>query len=178
MTVQSIESRSPTSDDIGSLLQKLISKVSEDLEKRRYNTAIASMMEFTNAVAGDTGVISVDDAKTFAQLLAPFAPHVTEEIWSMLNGYTADGYTKKQSIHTSTWPVPDSSRIRVSAVTIIVQVNGKVRDMLELRPEISLVQSDVDTAARASAKIQAYLDGKTVRKVIFVPGKLSNFVVS
>jgi leucyl-tRNA synthetase len=177
MVLQSQESQAKTSPEIGSLLQKLIGKVTEDLEKRRYNTAIASMMEFTNAVAADTGVIHTDDAKAFIQLLAPFAPHVTEELWCLLNGLNANSYTQDQSIHTSSWPTADTSRILSSSVTVIVQINGKVRDMLELSPDSSKNQTEVEKTAKESAKVQSHLDGKTIRKVIFVPGKIVNFVV-
>jgi len=177
MVLQSQESQAKTSPEIGSLLQKLIGKVTEDLEKRRYNTAIASMMEFTNAVAADTGVIQTDDAKAFIQLVAPFAPHVTEELWCLLNGLNADSYTQDQSIHISSWPTADTSRILSSSVTVIVQINGKVRDMLELSPDSSKNQTEVEKTAKESAKVQSHLDGKTIRKVIFVLGKIVNFVV-
>ncbi len=175
--VQSQEARIETPPVIGSLLQKLITKVTEDMEKRRYNTAIASMMEFTNAVSSESAILSVHDAKNFVQLVAPFAPHISEELWSLLHEKNPENYKKEDSVHNSVWPSADPKRIRMESVVVVVQVNGKVRDMLHMDPSEANTQQVVESKAKESAKVATYIDGTSIRKVIFVPGKLLNFVV-
>jgi leucyl-tRNA synthetase len=157
-----------SSEIIVSSLQKLIKKVTDDMEKRRYNTSIASMMEFTNLIA-DGNTISQQDLKKLVCLVAPFAPHVAEELWAQLGGTT--------SIHCEPWPAFDETVIKNDTVIIAVQVNGKLRDTLTVVSQDGSNQQAVERLARASANVERYVSGFTVKKVIFVPGKLLNFVV-
>ncbi|MCX6794176.1 MAG: class I tRNA ligase family protein, partial [Candidatus Gottesmanbacteria bacterium] len=158
-----------SSATISSALQKAIKRVGDDLEKRRYNTAIATMMEFTNLIADTGGILSLDDLKKFILILAPFAPHLTEELWEEIGG--------KFSVHTQPWPPFDPTKIIEETAQVVVQVNGKLRDALTVAKEQSMNQNDIETLVKKSEKVQTYLAGKVVRKVIFVPGKLINFVI-
>jgi len=158
-------------------LQKLIKKVGEDLEKRRYNTAIASMMEFTNLVADENNQISRDDFATFLLLLASFAPYVTEELWQRIHNTKHAEFIKNHSIHHQPWPIYDLSGIKEESVIVIVQVNGKLRDQLQVTPDESTNQQTVESLARASEKVKNHIVDKKIIKTIFVPGKLVNFVI-
>ncbi len=158
-----------SSATIHSALQKLIKRVGDDIEKRRYNTAIAAMMEFTNYVADEGGALERDDLKKFIRILAPFAPHLAEELWERAGG--------KFSVHTQPWPAYDPAKIIDETVTIAVQVNGKLRDTVVVKKELGSIQKDIETLAKNSEKVQKFLTGKPVRSVIFVPGRLINLVV-
>lgn len=155
--------RMDTSGESTTAIHKLVKKVTEDMEKRRYNTAIASMMEFTNLKK-----VSKEDFKTFILLLAPFAPYLAEELWEREGG--------KFSVHTQSWPTFDPAKIAESEITVIVQVNGKVRDLLAVPADST--QKDIEESAKKSEKIQKYLTGTSIGKVIVVPGRLINFVIS
>ncbi|MEK7587212.1 MAG: class I tRNA ligase family protein, partial [Patescibacteria group bacterium] len=160
-------------------LHKLVKKVTEDVEKRRYNTAIASMMEFTNfaeleskKLRAQGPPLSVEDLKTFILLLAPFAPYLGEELWQRLNHDSSFS-----SVHLHPWPTFDPKFLVEDEATIVVQVNGKMRETIAISYQLSAISKEIEKAARKSEKVQKYLEGKTVKKVIFVPGKLINFVV-
>ena len=170
---------------IQSALQNLIIKVTDDMEKRRYNTAIASMMEFTNLVSDEGGKLSLDEAKTLLRLLAPFAPFITEELWFQLHGHALPADKKEvdhmsesyMSIHLASWPVSDRSKIQDKAITIVIQVNGKVRDTIQVKSQKSKVKSEIEAIASKSPKVEKFIAGRTIKRVVFVPGKLVNFVV-
>ncbi len=149
-------------------LHRTIKKVGEDIAGFRYNTAIAAMMEFSNAWQTE-GSLSKDEVAKFLQILAPFAPFITEELWLKLGN--------QFSIHLSLWPKYDPELIFTEEVTLVVQVNGKVRDQIVVQSSKSLDQSEVEKLAYQSEKVQRYLAGQEVKKAVFVPGKLINFVV-
>jgi len=149
-------------------LHRLIKKVGEDIEMIKYNTAIAAMMEFLNSWS-QKGSLSKKDAGIFAQLLAPFAPHISEELWFQVRG--------KFSIHQQPWPKFEPKLIKEEKVTIVVQVNGKVRGQLEVQSAKCKVQSEVEKLAQKEKNVAKYLKEKKVKKVVFVPGKLINFVI-
>jgi len=147
----------------------LIKGVTERMEDLRYNTAIALMMSFadelsTDMSAGDVGLV---DVETLLQLLAPLAPHVTEELWEH-TGHSG-------SIHHSRWPSYDESLAAAQAVTIAVQVNGKPRATLTVAAGTS--GNDLERQARDLPRIRELLDGKTIRRTIVVPDRIVNFVV-
>ena len=164
-----------SSATITSALQEAIKRVGDDVEKRRYNTAIAVMMEFTNLVADNGGILSLDDLKKLILLLAPFAPHLAEELWQQVNGYKE--FKVEQSVHVQPWPEYDESKILRQDVQIAVQVNGKLRDTFPASVSRASIQNDIETEAKNRENVQKYLTGKTVRKVIFIPAKLINFVL-
>ena len=149
-----------------SLLHQTIKKVGDDIEAFRFNTAVSALMILLNALEKEE-LTSSDAYKTVLKLLAPFAPHITEELWARL------GFTK--SIHLEQWPVYDE-RIAASApVTIIVQVNGKTRGSIITRrgEERELLE----TTALSLPLVQKWLESKTVERIIVVPDKLVNIVI-
>ena len=164
-----------SSATISSELHKTIKRVNADIENRRYNTAIAAMMEFTNLVNDQGGVMSAGDAKTFVKLLAPFAPHLSEELWQQVNGYK--DFKVAQSVHVQPWPTFNASLVVDKDVTIAVQVNGRLRDTITVPTASASIQKYIETEAKNRENAVKYLAGKPVRKVIFVPGRLINFVV-
>ena len=168
-----LDDRQPTTADeaIARSTHRLIVKVSDDYERWSYNTAVAAYMEFTNELyryvqapdgaRPDTLAFAVD---TLLMLMAPMAPHLTAELWEQRRG----GH-----IHEQPWPVADPAMLEVDTVTMIVQVNGKMRDRIEVAPGIDAEQAE--QLALASTKVQAHLDGPP-RRVIAKPPKLVNIV--
>jgi len=152
------------------LLHKTIKKVSEDIEEMRFNTAISSMMilatEIESAFAKGHGATK-EDYKKFLQIFSPFAPHITEELWSMLG--------EKSSINLSNWPKWDENLIKDEEVKIVVQINGKVR--VELMIPADLEEKDVRKKALANEVVLRYVAGKNVKKVIYVKNRLVNIVI-
>ncbi len=161
-------------NDLNRFMHKTIKKVTEDLEKLHYNTAISAIMEYVNALSNFKGQIpnaqKTQLFDTLLLLLAPFMPHMTEELWSQIN---AD----QQSIHLHPWPVFDPRLIIDDEVTIVVQINGKMRESIKMENGKWKMENEVEQEARNSEKVKKYLEGKTIKKTIFVPGKLINFVV-
>jgi leucyl-tRNA synthetase len=149
------------------LLQKTIKKVSDDITEFKFNTAISSMMILINDWEKQE-IIATDDYKTLLQLLAPFAPHMTEELWYE--------FGENESIHLSQWPVYDESLIKDEAITIAVQVNGKVRDTISISPNES--EEETKVKALASEKVNTYITDKEIQKIIVVPGKIVNIVIA
>jgi leucyl-tRNA synthetase len=148
-------------------LHACIKKVSEDLDGMRFNTAISAMMEFVNAALHwETKPAST--LKTFVQLLAPFAPHLAEELWSKLN--------PQPSLSYAPWPKFDPALLVADTLEIPVQVNGKLRDVITVPAHAD--NAALEAAARASAKVKPFIDGKTIRKVIVVPKRLVNLIVA
>lgn len=150
-------------------LHQLIKKVSEDIEGLDHNTAIAAMMEFINSWI-KLGQLFQKDAGIFLMLLAPYAPYVAEELWQEV-------LKKKISIHRQKWPKYDPRLAKEEVVTIVVQVNGKLRDKLEVATSGVKQKKEIEKLAKSSEKAQKYLKNKEIKKVIFVPGRLINFVI-
>ena len=169
-------------------LHKLVKKVGTDTSTRHYNTAISTMMEFTNKF----GTLSHQALRTFLLVLAPFAPHITEELWERMQSSVvtrlqapecSDGGQGHQSsdsffsIHQQPYPTYDEKETFDDTVTIIVQVNGKLRDSIVVDRVSAGNKEKIEAIARDLGKVQKYLQGVTVKKVIFVSEKLINFVV-
>lgn len=150
-------------DDLERLLHKTIKKVSEDIETMDFNTAISQMMIFVNKAEA----ISKQVLAKFLLVLAPFAPHLAEEMWQELGN--------KDSIFKENWPDYDQKLIKDDNINLVIQVNGKVRDMLSVPAGIS--EAEAKKLALASEKVRKYLDGQEPKKIIFVKGKLVNLVV-
>lgn len=146
-------------------LHKTIKKVSEDIEGFKFNTAVSTMMIFIN-LAEKEG-LSADSYATFLQLLAPFAPHLTEELWRT-HGQT-------DSIHQTTFPQYDETLAKDDTVTIGVQVQGKMRGEITIAPDAS--EETAVAEAQNNAKVQSYTADQTIVKVIYVPGRILNFIV-
>ena len=154
-------------------LHKTIKKVTEDINAMSFNTAIAKMMECTNAMTS-ANVVDVQDYDAFLTLLNPFAPHLTEEIHSRLQ--TAFPALAQTQLCQKNWPEWEEALLEENTVPMVIQVNGKLRDKLEVPKDIS--REELEKLALASAKVNIFLDGVTVRKVIVVPGRLVNIVAN
>ena len=153
--------------DLDRALHAAIKKVTEAVESLKFNTAIADMMVFVNAATSATAV-GRDQISAFIRVVAPFAPHVAEELWTRLGN--AEGITY------APWPAFDDAKLAVDTITVAVQVNGKLRGTLSVPPDIS--EQDAIARAKADENIAKHLDGKTLRREIYVPGRLVNFVVA
>jgi leucyl-tRNA synthetase len=152
-------------------LHACIKKVTEDLEGLRFNTAISAMMIFVNEAMNweqkPTRVL-----RTFPQLLAPFAPHLAEELWAKTNSAFS---LQPSTLSYAPWPRFDPALLVESEIEIPVSVNGKVRDVIKV--PVDADNGVLEAAAKASAKVQAFIAGKSVRKVIVVPRKMVNLIV-
>ena len=153
-------------------MHQTIDGVTRRFERFEFNTAISSLMEFSNTIGEYLGGGGSDPRvreayEALLQMLHPFAPHMTEELWEMLG--------HKEFVLTSQWPVADPALMKEDVVTIVVQVNGKLRGQIEVpNPPVEDV---VMAAVKANEKIQSWVAGKQVVKTVYVPGKLVNVVV-
>ncbi len=152
--------------ELESAVNKTIKKVGDDIEILKFNTAIAALMSLMNDITA-TGSITKGELKIFAILMSPFAPHVAEEVWAEAG--LGEGF-----VSAAAWPVYDESKCVESTVEIVVQVNGKVRDKIKVAADID--QSGALAQAKASEKVQSFIDGKNIIKEIYVKGKLVNIV--
>jgi len=148
-------------------IHKLNKKIQEDMEIVKFNTAIAAFMEFINFCFENKKDIGKDTIQRMLILLAPFVPHITEELWHYLGN--------KDSVHNQSWPKYDSGLIKEEIITLIIQVNGRVRDKVEVKADISEKEARDLTLSRE--KIKKRIGEKEIKKVIFVPGKLINIVI-
>jgi leucyl-tRNA synthetase len=151
-----------------------IQKCTDDINRFQFNTYVSWLMKYSNAI-GDLQMkqpsrafgLAVSEAlESLILLLAPGAPHSADELWEQIGG---KGFTYEQP-----WPTFDPKLTVEDSTPITVQVNGKLRDVLQM--PVGAPEADVVEAAQASPKVQAHLEGKTIRKIIFVPGKLVNIV--
>ena len=154
------------SKDLESTMHKTIKKVSEDFENLKFNTAIAALMSLINDFNAK-GTINKAEFKVFLMLLNPIAPHITEELWET-NGY--EGMITDQS-----WPQWDETKTKDDTIEMAVQVSGKVRGTIVIAVDAS--QKEAKETAMADEKISSFIDGKTIVKEIYVPGKIFNIVV-
>jgi leucyl-tRNA synthetase len=155
------------------MTHQTIKKVTEDIDKLRLNTMVAAFMEFTNFLAkvkeaGSTSTSAWDSSiKTLLLLLAPTAPHLAEELWQKIG--------LKYSIHNQSWPEWDEALVTSDEFTLVVQVNGKVRDRLTV--PVSVTEDEARKLAVEQPKVKSYLEGKKILNIIYVPGRLVNIVV-
>ncbi len=161
----SVDKVAPTRE-LESALHKTIKKVADDIEDFKFNTAISTMMILVNSLEKEDR-IARDLFKALLISLAPFAPHIAEELWSRLG--------EKQSIFLASWPKYDPKKIKDELVTLAVQVNGKVRSTVALAADAP--ESEAREAVLRAGKVVAALGGKSVKKFIYVPGRIVNCVV-
>ena len=168
------ESTSEDDQELLRLTHSTVKKVTRDIEDEKFNTAVAAMMEMVNGLYKFKESHGVQASETWRftlesllQILAPFAPHITEELWQEL------GHT--DTIHVNHWPKWDEKYLVSDVMTIIVQVNGKLRSKLELPTDID--QQGVEAAALADTNVQKFTNNKPPKKMVYVPGKLVNVVI-
>ncbi|MBZ9578458.1 leucine--tRNA ligase [Patescibacteria group bacterium] len=154
------------------LIHQTIKKVTEDIENFKFNTAISQLMILVNNLQSRD--YSPQHIKTLLLLLAPFAPHLTEEIWQKYFIESSE-FKAKNSIHNQPWPKYDPKLVKEEMITLVIQVNGKVRDRAKVEAGIS--EKKAKKLALSCEKIKKWIKGKEIKKVIFVPGKLINIVV-
>lgn len=170
------------SKDVLTKMHQTIKKVTEEVEAFRYNTSIASIMEFVNVLRekaakakkakGKLRCAEWDEAlRSLALLLAPFAPHMAEEVWVTVLG-------EDFSIHKHAWPKFEKELLKQKQVTVAVQVNGKLRGTLSLESELAKDKDKVLTLAKKEENIKKWLKKGKVKDIIFIPGKILNFVIS
>jgi leucyl-tRNA synthetase len=148
------------------LLHKTIKKVFEDIESMNFNTAISAMMVFVNE-AEKIENLEKEDLKSFLKILAPFAPHLTEEIWFSLG--------ERESIHLSSWPKWDPKKVEDQEIKIAVQVNGKVRTEWSIDKSIS--EEEIKIKVFNDESLKPWLKDSEIKKIIYVPGRIVNIVV-
>jgi leucyl-tRNA synthetase len=160
------ESRQPDGDPLLKVRHKTIKKVTSDIEAMKFNTAIAAMMEYVNEMYSSGAV--KEDLITIVKLLGPCAPHIGDEMWEKLGG---EGF-----LIQAQWPSWDETQTVDSVITIVVQINGKLRG--DFMADRNASREDLENLALVQEKVKPFLEGKTVRKVVVVPGKLVNIVAN
>jgi leucyl-tRNA synthetase len=170
------------------MMHKTIKGVTEDIESFSYNTAIAKMMEWYNFLSEElktqnsrqgrgsppAAKLKTEEAETFLKLLAPFAPHITEELWGKVSKAPEVSEVSK-GIHFEAWPKYDEKYLIEDKVTIVIQVNGKRRGEIIVKSSKLKVKSEIEAMARK--EIEKYVSDKAVKNVIYVPGRIINFVI-
>ncbi len=160
------ETRSIAPESIEPLLHKTIKKVTEDIDNLKFNTAISQLMILLNKLEKEKTLFTAHYSQ-FLILLSPFAPHITEELWKILGN--------KESVHLQSFPKYNPELIKEKEITLVIQINGKLRDQIKAPADIS--EEDAKKLALESEKIKKWIDGKEVRKIIFIKGRLVNVVV-
>jgi leucyl-tRNA synthetase len=161
------------SDELMRATHKTLKKVTEDIETMSFNTAIAALMELTNELFRIKAADKYQAAEwkqileLQVRMLAPFAPHISEEMWQQLGHDT--------SVHVSGWPVRDVKYLVETTRTIVVQINGKLRAEIQVATDAD--EAAVVAAAKEHEKVIAHLQDKSLRKTVYVTGRLVNFVV-
>jgi len=162
---ETVQDSPPSPEQLQSLHQT-IAKVTEDIENLRFNTAIAALMEFTNA-ATKWPVLPRDVVEPFVLILAPLAPHIAEELWGRLG--------HEESLAYASWPEFDAELLKTATIVVPVQVNGKIRGRIEIPADAT--EDLVLKLAREDANVSRYLQGKRVLRAIYVPERIVNFVI-
>ncbi len=170
--VQSENGKVKSPEDL-KMMHKTIKKVTEDLESLANNTAIAGLMEWLNYLSAKT-IVHLEEYQTLLILLAPFAPHITEELWDQSSDILK---SDSWSIHQQSWPKWEEKYLISETVTIAVSINGKLRDNLVISSDLVNRQSEIEKLALASVKVQKFLAVKTPQKFIYVPGRILNLVI-
>jgi len=149
-----------------------IQSVTEDLSgDYQFNTAVSELMKLSNAIADancTTSPVYAEAIATLLLLLAPFAPHIADELWHQLG--------HADSVHEQSWPQADPDALVADEITLVIQIMGKTRGSMPVPASAS--KEELETFARESDVARRYIEGKQIRKTIVVPGKLVNFVVS
>ena len=168
---ETVSVKTETEKKLRKTLHQTIKKTRDDLQSFRFNTAIAAVMSFRNVLKAEAEASGSDVWKECIEgmllMLAPIAPHITEELWQKIKPDSG-------SIHQQAWPGYNEDLVAEDLVTLVVQINGKVRDRLEMTAGTG--REAAEQSALASPKVQTYLEGKQILKVIVVPDRLVNIV--
>jgi leucyl-tRNA synthetase len=157
--------------DLRRFIHIAIQAITEDVQDDyQFNTAISELMKLSNALTDadcNNSSIYAEGIQTLVIMLAPFAPHIGDELWQLLGN--------KNSVHTQPWPIFDPGALIVDEITLVIQIMGKTRGSIQVPAKAD--KAELEKYARESEVAQRYLEGKEVKKVIVVPGKLVNFVL-
>lgn len=156
-----------TNKELDKLLHESIKKVTDDIDRLSFNTVVSQLMILLNQLVKESSY-SKETMRIFLQLLNPLAPHIAEELWQRLGGTT--------SICDTAWPICDDSKLVSDEIKIVLQVNGKHRGELMVAADIS--KEDAEALALSQERVQNSIEGKTIRKIIFVPGRILNVVAN
>ena len=169
--IASLNNLTKQEKDLRRAIHTAIKEVTEDIQDEyQFNTAISELMKLSNALTDASckdSPIYIEGIRTLVILLAPFAPHITDELWQLLGN--------SQSVHTQSWLKYDPAALVTDEITLVIQINGKKRGDLVVPATNDKIQ--LEKYARESEAAQRYIEGKEIKKVIVVPGKLVNFVV-
>lgn len=155
--------------DTARWINKTIKKVADDIERFHFNTAVASVMELVNYLyTVEPSNISKSVIENLILIMTPFAPHMAEELWQSLGN--------KGNAVVAPWPKYDSAALKEDVVTVVVQVNGKLRDKMDIA--VGASDDDVKKMAKELDKVKQFVEGKSIKKEIYIPGKLVNIVVA
>ena len=173
---------SETHPDIARKLHQTVKQVGEQIVQLKFNTAIAALMELLNEIErinknigpkGHKNLITIEDSIVLVKILAPFAPFISDELFAILTKSA-----NEKTVHITSWPAYDESIAAESMVTLPIQVNGKVRDQLEIAADLVEDKTHILNVAKAQPRILPWIEGKEIRKEIYVPGKIINLVVA
>lgn len=162
--IDSIERVDKKSNDNSNIIHQTIKKVTEDIEAMSFNTAVSSLMILLNTL--EKNGLNQSDFKIFLQLLAPFAPHITDELWFKIG--------QKKSIHLASWPLYDPKKLEANSLKIIIQVNNKNRDNLLVAKNTT--EAEIKKQVLARPLVKKWIGGKSIKKVIYVKDRLVNIV--
>jgi leucyl-tRNA synthetase len=164
--VYTLSEKVTTKDEALSITHQTIKKITEDIDAMSFNTSVSQMMIMLNALEKEE-VVGSKDFSLFVQLLAPFAPHLAEELWSSLGNTT--------SVHTSSWPVYDESKLVTDMVTIAIQIAGKMRGTVDASRDLD--DSALMDLVKSHESYQKYVGENEPKKVIIVKNKIVNVVL-
>ena len=153
-------------DKADKIFHKAIKKIGEDIENLKFNTAVSELMKLLNEIEDKN--LAKEQIKTFLKLLAPFAPHLAEELWHKVLG-------NKKSIHLENWPKYDPELIKENVVDIVIQINGKARDIMKVQRDLS--EAEIRELALVSEKIKKHISGKEIKRFVYISNKLVNIVL-
>ncbi len=155
-----------TTDEVTTLYHQTLKKITEGIESLAFNTCVSQLMILTNAYQ-TLGGVPVEQVRGYVQMIAPFAPHLAEELWTNLG--------EVLSVHASRWPAFDPARIQSATFELVIQVNGKVRDRITVASDITA--EEAKRTALASEKIRTLLQGAEPKNVLYIPGRLVTIVL-
>ena len=163
--ILSTENEGTEDNEIKHVVHGTIKKIGEDIEEFKFNTAVSALMIFLNEI--EAKKVNKETKNIFIKLLAPLVPHLAEELWHESGN--------KTSIHAEAWPTFDMALVEKNSFMLVVQVNGKVRDQIEVQKNIT--KEEAEKIAFASEKVKQHTAGKTPKNIIYVPGRILNIVV-
>ena len=171
--IESEKNFSENDDAVTRCQHKAIRKVTEDFYRLSFNTAISAMMEYVNElyklkIDGFSDQIWREALQTLTQLIAPFAPHISDELWQQLGGHDL--------VQQNPWPIWDDKLITSKTMTIVVQVNGKLRAKFDVSTDAN--EAEIKKTALKNDNVKAYIGDKKPTKTIYIPGRLINIVVA